>query len=86
MEIPSVGKIAIIGKSYVLEGACYCFLFLLIRLMATKPKKKKRRGKKNGHVTTHKGMWEQMNQHMKKERIVLKSFRTQEDTRCLQDT
>lgn len=86
MEIPSVGKIEIIGKSYVLEGACYCFLFLLIGLMTTKPKKKKRRGKKNGHVTAHKGMWEQMNQHMKKERTVLKSFRTQEDTRFLQDT
>jgi hypothetical protein len=43
MEIPSVGKMAMIGKSHVLEGACYCFLILLIWLMSTTPKRRRRR-------------------------------------------
>jgi hypothetical protein len=47
---PSMVKMAMIGKNHMLEGDCYCFLFLIVCLMGTKPNKKRRRYRKKAEA------------------------------------
>ena len=96
VEMPNMVKLLEFGKGYMLERICYCLLFLLIWLMGTILKRKRRRSRKKSKDVDLNKMYENMknksekvdsniDQHMKKERTVMKSFKGKEDTRCLHD-
>ena len=86
VEMPNLVKLLEFGKGYMLESICYYFLFLLIWLMGTIHKSKRRRCRKKSKDVDLNKMYEDMknksdkvdlnmDQHMKKERTVMKSFK-----------
>ena len=60
VEIPNMVKFLEFGKGYMLESICYCLLFLLIWLMGTIPKRKRRRCRKKFKDVDLKKMYENM--------------------------
>ena len=79
VEIPNMVKLLEFGKGYMLESICYYLLFLLIWLIGTIPKSKRKRCRKKYKDVDLNKMYEDMknkfdnvdlnmDQHMKKER------------------